>query len=213
MTDQRTTPGGGTGESGPSGAPDLDGATGAESGFPGQAEMGADALAARVAGLEAEVAEHKDRLLRALAETENVRRRAERERDDASRFAIAGFAKDLLNVADNLRRALDSVDPATRASDEKLDTLCQGIELTESELLSVFGRHGIEKIEPFDVPFNYERHEAIVELPNTGKPPGTVVQVFQAGYVLRDRLLRPARVAVAKGDAPGGTAHKVDTTV
>ncbi|MFO1190018.1 MAG: nucleotide exchange factor GrpE [Alphaproteobacteria bacterium] len=213
MTEQRTTPGGKPGESSPSGPQAPEAAARTDSEFSTQADAGADPLVARVGALEAEIVDHKDRLLRALAETENVRRRAERERDDASRFAIASFAKDLLNVADNLRRALESVDAATRAADEKLNTLCQGIELTESELLAVFSRHGIEKIEPFDVPFNYERHEAIVELPNTGKPQGTVVQVFQPGYVLRERLLRPARVAVAKGDAPGGGAHKVDTTV
>lgn len=207
MTEQRPAPDAETGESSPSGAPAPDDAMAAESG------AGEDP-AARLAAVEAELAAYKDRLLRAMAETENVRRRAERERDDASRYAVSGFAKDLLNVADNLRRALESVDPATRAADEKLGTLCEGIELTERELLSVFGRHGIEKIEPLDVPFDYERHEAIVELPNTGKPQGTVVQLFQAGYVLRERLLRPARVAVAKGQGPAGsTPHKVDTTV
>lgn len=205
MTEQQTPPAAETG--------DAAGAAPSPDATPNTDAGGADALGARIAALESEIAEHKDRLLRALAETENVRRRAERDREDASRYAVSGFAKDLLNVADNLRRALDSVDPAMRAGDEKLNTLCQGVELTEQELLAVFDRHGIVKIEPIDVPFDYERHEAIVELPNTGKPQGTVVQLFQPGYVLRDRLLRPARVAVAKGGAPGGAPHKVDTTV
>jgi molecular chaperone GrpE len=205
MTERQTPPAAETG--------DADGAASSPDATSNTDAGGADALGARIIALESEIAEHKDRLLRALAETENVRRRAERDREDASRYAVSGFAKDLLNVADNLRRALDSVDPATRAGDEKLNTLCQGVELTEQELLAVFDRHGIVKIEPIDVPFDYERHEAIVELPNTGKPQGTVVQLFQPGYVLRDRLLRPARVAVAKGGASGGgTPHKVDTT-
>ncbi len=215
MTEPRQSPADETGESSSSDAAAPEGAMIGESGLTGQAEAGAEDPAARVAALESELAEHKDRLLRALAETENVRRRGERERDDASRYAIAGFAKDLVNVADNLRRALESVDAAARAGNDKLNTLCEGVELTERELLAAFGRHGIEKIEPVDVPFDYERHEAIVELPNTGKPQGTVVQLFQAGYLLRDRLLRPARVAVAKGsEGPGGpAAHKVDTVV
>jgi len=207
MTEPRPAPANDTGESSPSTATEAP-----ETGGAWQAEAVSDP-AARIAALETELAEQKDRLLRALAETENVRRRAERERDDAGRYAIAAFAKDLLNVADNLRRALESVDPAGDAGDEKLKTFWEGVELTERELLAAFGRHGIKKIEPIDVPFDYQYHEAIVELPNTGKPQGMVVQLFQAGYLLRDRLLRPARVAVAKGDAPSGPSpHKVDTT-
>lgn len=162
----------------------------------------------RLAALETELAETKDRLLRALAETENVRRRAQRERDDAARYGASSLARDLVNVADNLRRAVASV-PESQATDELTRTLLTGVEATERELLNAFERHGIRRIDPQGERFDHNFHEAVIEVESTGQPPGTVVQVLQPGYVMHDRLLRPAMVAVAKGAPP--EAGPVDT--
>jgi molecular chaperone GrpE len=155
---------------------------------------------ARVAVLEAELAEHKDRLLRALAEAENTLRRAQREREDATRYAVAGFAKDLLSVADNLRRALDSL-PEAEVRDERARNLLAGVAATERELLSVFERHGIRRIDPLGERFDHNLHQAIFEAERGDEPPGTIVEVLQPGYLLHDRLLRPAMVGVAKPPA------------
>jgi molecular chaperone GrpE len=152
----------------------------------------------RLTALEAELAEQKDRLLRALAETENVRRRAQREREDASKYAVTAFAKDLLSAADNLRRALDSL-PEAEVKDERTRSLLAGVAATERELLSVFERHGIRRIDPKGDPFDHNFHQAIFEAEREDQPSGTVVEVLQPGYVLHDRLLRPAMVGVAKG--------------
>ena len=152
----------------------------------------------RTADLEAELAEYKDRLLRALAETENVRRRAQREREDASKYAIAAFAKDLLSAADNLRRALESL-PESEAKDKRTRSLLAGVAATERELLGVFERHGIKRIDPKGDVFDHNFHQAIFETERPDQPSGSVVEVLQPGYVLHDRLLRPAMVGVAKG--------------
>ncbi len=157
-------------------------------------------LEERLAAAEAEVADAKDKLLRALAETENVRRRAQREREDASKYGAANFARDLLSVADNLRRAIESV-PEAQAADELTRTLLQGVAATERELLAAFERHGIRRIDPSGQRFDHNFHQAIFEQENTGQPAGTIVQVLQPGYVMHDRLLRPAMVGVAKGEA------------
>ena len=153
---------------------------------------------ARIAALEAELAEQKDRLLRALAETENVRRRAQREREDASKYAVTGFAKELLSAADNLRRALDSL-PEADVKDERMRSLLAGVAATERELLGVFERHGIRRIDPIGERFDHNLHQAIFEAERPDQPSGTIVEVLQPGYVLHDRLLRPAMVGVAKG--------------
>ena len=160
-------------------------------------EVAALSAEERVAALESELAEHKDQLLRALAETENVRRRAQREREDALKYAVAGFAKELLSVADNLRRALDSL-PQSEVKDERTRGLVTGVEATERELLSVFERHGLRRIDPEGERFDHNLHQAIFEAERPGKPSGIVIEVLQPGYVLHDRLLRPAMVGVAK---------------
>lgn len=179
----------------------------------GGAETGANGdIDQRLRQIEAELTETKDRLLRALAETENVRRRAERERTDAAKYGASGFAKDLLNVADNLRRALESVGDKEPA-DEFARTLLQGVAATERELLAAFERHNIRRIDPVGERFDHNLHQAMFEVENTGQPAGTVVQVLQPGYVMHDRLLRPALVGVAKGEAPKGDAPRVDTVV
>ena len=165
----------------------------------------------RVAALETELAEQKDHLLRALAETENVRRRAQREREDALKYAVAGFAKELLSVADNLRRALDSL-PESEIRDERTRGLLAGVAATERELLSVFERHGIQRIDPDGERFDHNLHQAIFEAERPGKPSGMIIEVLQPGYVLHDRLLRPAMVGVAKENPrPGEPAESAST--
>jgi molecular chaperone GrpE len=162
----------------------------------------------RLQALEAELADTKDKLLRALADTENLRRRTEREREQERRYAAASFARDLLNVADNLRRALESM-PEDRAQDELTRTLLAGVAATERELLAVFERHGLRRIEPQPgEKFDHNLHQAMFETENTGMAPGSITAVLQPGYVMHDRLLRPAMVGVAKGAAP---QQRVDT--
>jgi molecular chaperone GrpE len=157
---------------------------------------------------EEEIATLKDQLLRAVAETENVRRRGQKDREDARQFAIQGFAQALLEVADSLRQALASV-PA-EGGEPGLAALRQGVELTERSLAGIFERHGIKRFDPKGEPFDPNRHQAIFEVEAPGQPAGTVVQVLRAGYTLNDRLLRPAMVGVAKGAAPA--PGPVDTT-
>ncbi len=176
-------------------------------------ELPATGPEARVRELEAELADLKDRSLRALADAENTRRRAQREVTDARKYAAAEFAKDLLNVSDNLRRALDSVPAEQRMADDHFKTLAEGVEMVENELLNAFPKHGITKIEPLGEPFDHDRHQAMFEIESPDKPAGTVVQLLQPGYLLHDRLLRPAMVAVAKAPpAPPSESERADTT-
>ncbi len=151
------------------------------------------------AELRAEVAALKDQLLRALAETENLRRRSQREREDVVKYAAVPFMRDLVGVVDNLRRAMDSVSPEALEADEHLKTLMAGLEMTEKELATVFERHHIVKIDPLGERLDPHSHEAMFEVPDPETPSGIVVQVVQVGYRLHDRLLRPAQVGVAKG--------------
>jgi molecular chaperone GrpE len=178
----------------------------------GMAQASAADGADRLPALEAELAETKDRLLRALAETENVRRRAQREREDASKYGAANFARDILNVADNLRRALDSL-PEEQVGDELTRTMRQGVAATERELLAAFERHGIRRVDPVGERFDHNLHQAMFEVERTGQAPGTVVQVLQPGYVMHDRLLRPAMVGVAKGEGRAPDGPRIDTVV
>jgi molecular chaperone GrpE len=159
---------------------------------------GAPVADGKLAEAEAALAETKDRLLRALAETENLRRRAQRERDDAGKYAASAFAKDMIDVADNLRRALSAA-PAEAEWDELTRKLLTGVAATERELLAALERHGIKRIDPQGERFDHNFHQAMFEVDDTGQPAGTIVQVLQPGYVMHDRLLRPAMVAVAKG--------------
>ena len=148
---------------------------------------------------EQQVEELNDKLLRALAEAENVRRRAEREKLNAAKYAITNFAREVLGVADNMKRAMASVDSEARKKDPALEQLMVGLEMTEREMLSTFERFGIKPIEAMGEKFDHNLHEAMFELDDTSKPAGTVMQVVEAGYVLNDRLLRPAKVGVSKG--------------
>jgi molecular chaperone GrpE len=161
-------------------------------------EGSAASLEERLLTAEAEAAEFKDKALRAMAEVENIRRRAQRERDDAVKYAATGIARDLLSVADNLSRALASV-TETQIADETTRNLLTGVAATERELLAAFEKNGIKRIDPKGERFDHNFHQAIFEAENTGQPAGTIVEVLQPGYVLHDRLLRPAMVGVAKG--------------
>ena len=168
-----------------------------------------DAPVDREAEREEEIAALKDKLLRALAETENVRRRADRDKDDAAKYAITNFAREMLNVADNLRRAIASLPEEARTDDPTLATLLTGVELTEKEMLTTFERFGIRPIEAMGKKIDPKFHEALFEIEDESQLAGTIVQVLDTGYVLKDRLLRPARVGVAKGgpkEAPADNA-------
>lgn len=164
----------------------------------------------RVSALETSLAQSNDQLLRTVAEMENLRKRSQREREDATKYAVSGFARDLLEVADNFRRALEAI-PADLRSDEKIKPLVEGIEATERALLKAFEKNGIRKMEPLDQVFDPNFHEVMFEAPVPGKPGGTIVQVIEVGYMLNDRLLRPARVGIAKGDAGSAPVHQIDT--
>ena len=150
----------------------------------------------RVAELEAELAEAKSAVMYAHAEAQNVRRRAEKEASDSRAYAITGFARDVLSVADNLERGLSAI-PEELRGDERLKGLIVGLEATKRELDAVFQRNGITRIAAMGLPLDPNQHQAMLELPSD-EAPGTIVQEMQAGYMLRDRLLRPALVGVAK---------------
>jgi molecular chaperone GrpE len=147
-----------------------------------------------------EAAEMKDRLLRTLAEMENLRKRTEREVADARQYGIASFARDILGVSDNFRRALDAIGPDLRSgADAATASLIEGVELTEKVLLNALEKNGIRKIEPLGEKFDPNLHQAMYEVPDPSVPSGSVVQVVQPGFVIGERILRPAMVAVAKG--------------
>lgn len=164
---------------------------------------------AQIAQLEQALAESKDQLIRTVADMENLRKRAAREREDASKYAVSGFARDLLDVADTFRRALAAI-PEDLKSDGKINPLIEGIEAMERALLSCFEKNGIKKIEPMDEVFNPNFHEVMFEAPIPDKPNGTIIQIVEPGYLLHDRLLRPARVGLAK-TVGADTAHAIDT--
>ncbi|MFD1611133.1 nucleotide exchange factor GrpE [Sphingomonas tabacisoli] len=151
----------------------------------------------RLQALEAELAEAKAAALYAQAETQNVRRRLEKDAQDARAYAATGFARDMLSVADNLERALQAI-PNDLREDERFKSLVVGLEATGRELAGVFERNGITKISSLGEKLDPNRHQAMIELPTADAEPGTIVQEMQAGYMIRDRLLRPALVGVAK---------------
>ncbi len=158
-----------------------------------------------------EAGEFKDKLLRTLAEMENLRKRTEREVADARLYGNAGFARDVLAVADNMQRALDSMGPELRASgDAKVKSLIEGVELTERELLKVLEKHGVKKFSPEGLKFDPNVHQAMFEMEHPDLPPGHVAQVMQAGYMLGERVLRPAMVGVVKAAPKPATASAND---
>ena len=177
-------------------------------------EMPGNASDVRIAALEEELLQTKDRLMRALAEGENTRKRALKERDDAGKYAVSSFAKDLLDFSDNFSRALGAIPEDLKGVDPRLSNVMEGLSAMEREILKVFDRHGIQKIEPLDEIFDPNFHEVMFEAPMPGKAGGTIIQVIEPGYVLSGRLLRAAKVGVAQGDSgangPGQPGGHVD---
>lgn len=158
-----------------------------------------ESIEEKVARLEAENESLNDRLLRAMAETENIRRRSQRDKQDTARYAVANFARDMLAVADNLGRALGSVDEDARKENGVLETLMIGVEMTERELVAAMGRVGVTRMEPAGTRFDPNVHEAMFEYDDPSQPAGTVGQVIEPGYMIHERPLRPAKVGITKG--------------
>lgn len=180
----------------------------------GQDIPGGPSLEQQLEAARQEATQLKDQLLRALAEAENVRRRAQRDREDAAKYGIANFARDVLQVSDNLHRALDAIPAAALAEDETLKNLHEGVSATERQLDAALERQQVKRIWPMGEKFDANLHQAMFEVPTAEHEPGTIVQVMQAGYLIHDRLLRPALVGVAKqpaGEAPPPGTGKVDT--
>jgi molecular chaperone GrpE len=166
----------------------------------GAVEPDAAMLAREAAEMLAkEAAELKDRLLRSLAEMENLRRRTDREVADARAYALTSFARDLVGVADNMRRALDAANDGRAFAEGPAKALREGVELTERELLKVLEKHGVKRFDPQGMRFDPNLHQAMFEVPDTTVPSGSVAQVIQPGYMIADRVLRPALVGVSKG--------------
>jgi molecular chaperone GrpE len=188
------------------------GAPAADAPAAGQPPAGGEAAGERVAELEAQVAKLKNDVLYAKADTENVRRRLEQQAEDRGKYAVGNMAKDVLAVADNLRRALDSVPPAAREGNDAVNALTVGVEMTERDLLTTFERYGIRPIIAMGTRFDPNLHQAMLEMEDPSQPEGTVVLVMQAGYTIHDRLLRPALVGVSKG-GPKVQGGNVDTSV
>ncbi|WP_417431225.1 nucleotide exchange factor GrpE [Kiloniella sp.] len=167
--------------------------------------------AVRVAELDAQNAQLTDKLLRTMADMENLRNRTRRDKEDAIKYAPQKLVTDLIGVMDNLQRALSSVSEETAEGNEDLKTLRDGVEMTNREMLKVFEKHNITEVEAMGARMDPHSHEALFEIPDPSQPEGTILQVIQPGFRLHDRLLRPARVGVAKG-GPAAGADKVDTT-
>ena len=164
-----------------------------------------EAGGAEVEALRAEIAASKEQALRLAAEVENTRRRAEREKQDASQYAVTRFARDMLQIADNFARALAACPPEVReAADPQVKAVLDGVEATERQLLAGLERHGVKPIDTADGKFDPNFHQAIAEVPGNGKPGGSIVDVVQSGYMIGDRLLRPAMVTVARREEGGG---------
>ena len=155
------------------------------------------ALKAMLEEKEKEVAAIKDQALRALADAENTRRRTERELADMSKYAVTSFARDLVGVLENLQRAIDNITPEMLQANPAVANLSKGVEMTLTELLTVFNRQGITRIDPMGEKFDHNFHQAVAQIDSPDAEAGTVVQVLQAGYTIHDRLLRPAMVGVA----------------
>ncbi|MCI5049800.1 MAG: nucleotide exchange factor GrpE [Rickettsiales bacterium] len=167
-----------------------------------------EALEGKVESLEARVEELREELMRSVAETENVRKRAERDVKDANKYAVTNFARDMVSVLENLQRATDSMTSELRNKHKEVDNLAMGVEMTHKELLSVFEKAGIKRVDPMGEVFNHNYHQAMGEVENDEVEIGTVMEVMRAGYVIHDRLLMPALVIVSK---LSGQTTSVDT--
>lgn len=164
-------------------------------------EENGDGLKKQIVALQEEVNKHKEALLRMAAETENIRKRGAREKEEAHKYSISKFANDLIEVLENLYRAEASIDTEQLESNRTLKQIFSGVELTKKTLIDVFEKHGLKRIDPTGEQFNHEFHQAITQIPSKTHKNGEVVQVIQAGYTLNDRLLKPALVAVAKSES------------
>lgn len=153
---------------------------------------------ARIAALEEEVAKLKDNFVRAVAETDNVRKRSQRDLEENSKYAVTGFAKDMVSVLENLKRASESFTPEAMGESVLLKTIAEGVYLTLQELLGIFQKFGIARIDPMGQKFDHNLHQAVAQVEQADKESGTVIQVVQSGYMIADRLLRPAMVVVSK---------------
>ena len=161
--------------------------------------------------LKAEVETLKDQRLRALAEVENIRRRAEKEKTEASQYAVTKFARDMVGIADNFARALAACPPALRdAADPQVKAVLDGVEATDRQLISTLERYGVKAVDTSEGKFDPNLHQAIAEVPGNGKPPGSIVDVVQSGFMIGERLLRPAMVTVARKES---SPANVDTKV
>jgi len=190
-----TAPGGNAGKAGDPGAPSDRTAT----------------LEAEVAKLQQQISDLTDRMLRAHAEMDNLRKRAEREKQETAKYAITKFARDTVEVADNFERALNAVPEEAAAQNDQLKALLEGVSMTEREFLKVLERHGVQRVSPKGEQFNPHFHQAVMERHDPSIASGTVVEVFQAGYVIDDRCLRPAMVVVARGGAKAQPNPKQET--
>jgi molecular chaperone GrpE len=180
-----------TKKSEPGNAPDVDAAASSE-------QSPAD-LAAAVETLKGQIDDLTDRLLRAHAEMDNLRKRADREKEETAKYAITRFARDVVTVADNFERAVQAVPPGAAEQDSALQSLVEGVSMTEREFLNVLERYGVKRVSPKGEMFNPHQHQAMMEMQNLEVAPGTILEVFQPGYLIEDRILRPAMVVVAKG--------------
>lgn len=171
------------------------------------ADPGAE-VAGELDALLAENTDMRDKLLRTMADMENLRRRTEREKEDTARYAISNFARDVLTIGDNLRRVIEHVPAESAAQDPALKSFLEGVELTERELLKMLEKHGVTRLDPLGQRFDPNQQQAMYEVPNKDVPDGTVVQVMQAGFTIGDRVLRPALVAVSKGGPKAAPAPK-----
>ncbi|MEQ1790165.1 MAG: nucleotide exchange factor GrpE [Rickettsiales bacterium] len=165
---------------------------------------------AKIIALEEECAKLKENWIRAVAETDNVRKRSQRDLEESSKYAITGFASDMVSVLENLKRAVESIPTDALAESSVLKTLGEGVNLTLQELLGIFQKHGIVRIDPLGKKFDHNLHQAVTQIEKNDVEAGTIVQVIQSGYMIADRLLRPAMVAVSKTSA--GDTKKLDTT-
>lgn len=176
-------------------------------------DMAGPSTEEKIAQLEAQLVQAKNDVLYAKAEVENVRRRLELQAEERGKYAVVNFAKDVLSVADNLRRALDAVPADFRETSEMANTLSVGVEMTERELLSTMDRYGIRPVPAQGARFDPNLHQAMMEMEDASVPAGTVVLVMQTGYQIHDRLLRPALVGVSKGGPKTPHGEQVDTNV
>lgn len=168
---------------------------------------------AEIARLKEELAVVRDKWVRAVAEGENMRKRAKREQEEMSKYAIAAFARDMVSVLENLMRASGNIPAVARAESELFKTLANGVDLTRDELLNIFEKYAIKRIDPLGEKFDHNFHQAVVQIEKNEVEPGTVLEVVQAGYTIHDRLLRPAMVAVSRRSEAPPEGSSVDTLV